>query len=137
MKLDLDPPRNGVARAPVGYPLAMPLLEITTSNDLFENVREKILREASHLVARQLGKSEDSVMVTLRHAHSLFCGESVACAFLELRSAGALDAQTATRISGELCKLMEKEADVPPQQVYLNFLNVPRGSWGRNGKLIG
>ncbi len=114
----------------------MPLLEITTSNDLFESVREKILREASAAIAQSLGKSESSVMVTIKSAHNLFGGESGPSAFIELRSTGSLDSQTATRIAQSLCQLMETEADVPAERVYLNFVEVKRKNWAWNGRLL-
>lgn len=115
----------------------MPLLEITTSNDLFETVREKILRDASAVVATTLGKSEASVMVTLRSATGLFGGDAGPCAFLELRSVGGLDPDTSTRVAERLCTLLEAEADVPSERIYLNFHRVNGSEWGWNGRLLG
>ena len=114
----------------------MPLLEIRTSNDLFESVREKILREASHCVASTLGKSEESVMVILESAHGLFGGDPGPCAFIELRSVGGLDSQTSERVAVELCALLEAEADIPANRVYLNFVEVERSRWGWNAGLL-
>ena len=115
----------------------MPLLEIRTSNDLFESVREKILRDASALVATTLGKSEASVMVTIQSAHNLFGGESGPSAFIELKSVGGLDPQTSARVAAGMCQLMETEADIPTTRVYLHFVELERSQWGWNGGLLG
>jgi len=114
----------------------MPLVAITLSNDLFESVREKLLREVSAVVATTLDTSEAGLQITLRQAHSLFGGESGPTAFVEVRSPGKLDANTTSRLARELCALLEIEADVPPERVFLNFMEVSRGDWGWNGKLL-
>ncbi len=114
----------------------MPLLSITTSNDLFESVREKILREASSIVAKSLGKTEAAVMVILRSGHNLFGGDPGPSAFLELRSASSLDPSTTSKVAQGLCEIMEKEGDIPQERIYLNFMQLKRSDWGWNGKLL-
>ena len=66
----------------------------------------------------------------------LFGGEAGPAAFLELRSIGGLDANTNAVLSRKLCKLLESEIDIPPERVFLNFVNVKRGDWGWNGKTL-
>lgn len=114
----------------------MPLVDITLSHELFESVREKILREVSGLVASTLGKSEASVQILLSDAHALFGGEPGPSAFVEVRSVDSLDANTTSRLARQMCDLLQDEADVPAERVYLNFMEVARGDWGWNGKLL-
>lgn len=112
----------------------MPYLSLTLSNELFEGTRDRLLHEASALVAETLGKSESLVCVSIRHAAILFAGDSGPAAFIELRSLGGLDANTNAVLSRELCALLEREADVPPERVFLNFVDVERPDWGWNAK---
>ena len=112
----------------------MPHLSITLWNEPFESIRQKLMAGASALVAKTLVKSESSVCVTVPHAAMLFGGEPGPAAFLELRSLGGLDANVNAVLSRKLCKLLESEIDIPPERVFLNFVNVERGDWGWNGK---
>ncbi len=112
----------------------MPYLSLTLSNELFESARDRLLHQVSALVAETLGKSESLVCVSIQHAAILFASGSGPAAFLELRSLGGLDANTNTVVSRKLCELLEREADVPPDRVFLNFVEVERADWGWNAK---
>ncbi len=116
--------------------MAMPYLSLTLSNELFENTRDRLLHVASALVAETLRKSESAVCVSIQHAPMLFAGGSGPSAFLELRSVGGLNANTNTVLSRKLCELLEREADIPPDRVFLNFVEVDRADWGWNAKTL-
>ncbi len=110
----------------------MPYVSLTLSHQLFEGIRDRLLHEVSAAVAETLRKSESVVCVSIRDAAMLFGGASGPSAFVEVRSIGGLDANTNTVLSRRLCELLEREAEVPPDRVFLNFVEVEREDWGWN-----
>ncbi len=67
----------------------MPLLRIQTNQPVEQAKRQELLSIASRLVAEQLGKPEQYVMVSLEPDHSmLFAGLDSPLAYLELKSIG-------------------------------------------------
>ena len=114
----------------------MAYLAVTVSNELFEATRTKLIREASAIVAQTLHKSESVVCVSVRHAAILFGGESGSAAFVELRSPDGLGANVNSLLSKKLCELLLREAGVPPERVYLNFVDLELPSWGWDGKSL-
>ena len=94
---------------------------------------QQLIRDASALVAEQLGKPERYVMVTLEPASAmLFAGEASPLAFLELKSIGLSEQQTPP-LSASLCGLMHEALGVDQDRVYIEFADAPRKMWGWNG----
>jgi phenylpyruvate tautomerase len=114
----------------------MAYLSFTISNELFEAASERLIREASGLIAQTLRKSESAICVSVSHATMVFGGDSAASAFVELRSPDGLDANANSVLSKKLCDLLMREADVPPDRVYLNFVDLERASWGHGGRSL-
>ncbi len=111
----------------------MPLLTIETNQDLQAQAQRDLLRAASALVATQLGKPENYVMVKVeRNPGMLFAGTSEPLAYLELKSIGLPQASTAA-LSAALCELVETHLKVPPSRTYIEFADAPRKMWGWNG----
>jgi phenylpyruvate tautomerase PptA (4-oxalocrotonate tautomerase family) len=111
----------------------MPLLRIETNVSLDAANAEALVAQASQAVARELGKPERYVMVTVRpDTPMLMAGTAEPAAFLDLRSIGLPDSKTEA-LSQAFCQLIEDEIGVPPDRVYINFADVPRAHWGWNG----
>ncbi len=116
-----------------GFQNSVPYLKIQTNQALNETARQALMKKASATVAKQLGKSENYVMVTLQSAQTmLFAGTDEPLAYLELKSIG-LPESTTQNLSDSLCTLMAQELDVEKNRIYIEFTDAPRHMWGWNG----
>jgi phenylpyruvate tautomerase len=112
----------------------MPYLKIQTSKSVDNNLSQAVLKKASKLVAQQLSKPEDYVMVSLEPSRAMvFAGSAEPTAFLELRALG-LPAKKTGELSRLLCELIEAELGVPKGRVFINFMDFPPSMWGWNGE---
>lgn len=111
----------------------MPYLKIQTNLPLTRKAERTVLRNASSLVAAELGKPEGLVMVALQDdTHMLFAGTDEPVAFLELKAIG-LPARKTRVLSQKLCALIEDHLGISPERVYVKFIDVRRGMWGWKG----
>ena len=114
----------------------MPYLKIQTSVPINSSTPspQALLKKASRLVAKELNKPEDYVMVSLEPASAmLFAGSTEPTAFLELRAIG-LPAKKTGDLSRLLCELVESELGVAKERVFINFADVSPSMWGWNGE---
>jgi phenylpyruvate tautomerase len=110
----------------------MPYLKITTSKSVESQPRQSLMKAASKLVAAELGKPEQYMMVSMHEASAmLFAGTDEPCAFLELRGIGLPESRT-SKLSQLLCQLVESHLGVGKDRIYINFANVPSNLWGWN-----
>ena len=112
----------------------MPYLKIQTSKSIDEKAGEALLKKASRLVAKELSKPEDYVMVSFEPAGAmLFAGSAEPAAFLELRAIG-LPAKKTGDLSRVLCELVESELGIAKERVFINYTDFPPNMWGWNGE---
>ncbi|NBC32433.1 MAG: hypothetical protein GVY13_07130 [Alphaproteobacteria bacterium] len=112
----------------------MPYLAITTNVPLEGDAADRLMHEASTLLAESLGKPERYVMVSLRpNTPMLFGGEPASTAHLDLRSIGLPESATPA-LSQKLCQLMQRMLSITADRVFINFADVPRALWGWNGR---
>jgi phenylpyruvate tautomerase PptA (4-oxalocrotonate tautomerase family) len=111
----------------------MPYLKIQTNRPVPDILSRKILERSSKLIASELGKPEEFVMLALEPSvKMLFAGNDDPVAFLELKSIG-LPGQKTKQLSQRLCELIEEELGIAKERVYVKFIDVQRGMWGWNG----
>lgn len=111
----------------------MPMLKIMTNLTIDTATGESLLTKASKTVASSLGKPESYVMVSLESAVPMsFAGSTAPLAYLEMKSIGLSDSQTAPT-SRALCTLLEKSLNIPSDRVYIEFTNAPGKMWGYDG----
>jgi len=111
----------------------MPLLKIQTSQPVATGTQSALLSKASQAVADMLGKPERYVMVSLEHNPGmLFGGSDEPLAYLELKSIGLPEANTA-EYSRRLADLLSEQLGLPADRVYIEFADAPRAMWGWNG----
>ncbi|MGA7799205.1 MAG: phenylpyruvate tautomerase MIF-related protein [Gammaproteobacteria bacterium] len=111
----------------------MPLLRIQTNRPIAAEQRPALAARASALVSELLGKPERYVMVALEPARDmLFGGSDAPLAYMELKSIGLPDSETAG-FSQALCQLAQQELGVAAERVYIEFVDAPRKMWGWNG----
>ena len=97
----------------------MPYLKIQTNIDAEAETESSLLQQASQIVAASLGKPERYVMVAVDTGMPmLFAGEDSPAVYMELKSIGLPEQETA-RLSATLC-----------QRIYIEFANAERHMWG-------
>ena len=111
----------------------MPYLKIQTNLPLSKKAERSVLQDASALVAKELGKPEEFVMVALQpNTPMMFAGTDDPVAFLELKSIG-LPADKTKRLSRTLCDLINRHLGIRPERVYVKFIDVLHSMWGWKG----
>lgn len=111
----------------------MPYLKIQPNRELAADAVQELLKKASVLVSKNLGKPEKYVMVRLDPAQPmLFAGSALPCAYLELKSIGLPESKTEA-LSKMLCQLMLDEIKIPPERVYIEFADAKNSMWGWDG----
>ena len=112
----------------------MPTLKIQTSVTAPAERRKPILKAASSMVAKILGKPESYVMVVLQtNPDMLFASEDAPLAYLELKSLGLPEDNTPA-LSAALCGFMEEHFGVPPERTYIEFASPPGHMFGWSGR---
>ena len=111
----------------------MPYLKIQTNQTISPDQAQTLISKASKLVASDLGKPENYVMVALSPpVPMLFAGSDAPTAYLELKSIGLPSSRTGD-LSQALCTLIENELAISKDRVYIEFADAPRAMWGWNG----
>jgi phenylpyruvate tautomerase len=111
----------------------MPYLKIQTNQEIDTSTQQALLKNASSLIAEQLGKPESYVMVAMDPPRPmLFAGSDEPTAYLELKSIG-LPASATTQLSNALCKMVSENLSVDQNRVYIEFADAERHMWGWNG----
>ncbi|MDE3084405.1 MAG: tautomerase family protein [Verrucomicrobiota bacterium] len=101
-----------------------------------KKAERNMLKEASSLVARELDKPEEFVMIALQpNTTMFFAGSDDPVAFLELKSIGLPGIKT-KRLSEVLCALVEEHLGIPKDRVYVKFIDVQRSMWGWKGDVF-
>lgn len=96
-----------------------------------------MLRAASALVAKELGKPENYVMTQFEQLQAMtFGGSDDHACFMQLKSIGLPEAKTKA-LSAALSGFVEGELGIAPERVYIEFVDAPRTMWGFNGSTFG
>jgi phenylpyruvate tautomerase len=112
----------------------MPYLRIQANRPVEDIASQEFLKKASRLMAQELSKPEDYVMISLESSSAiLFAGSAEPAAFLELRAIG-LPVKKTNNLSRVLCELVESELGIPKERVFINFSDLPPNMWGWNGE---
>jgi phenylpyruvate tautomerase len=111
----------------------MPYLKIQTNREVADAAKQEILRKASALLAKNLGKPEKYMMMRFDPAQPmLFAGSTEPCAFLELKSIGLPENRTEA-LSRLLCQFMSAELRIPSERIYIEFTDAKDSMWGWDG----
>lgn len=112
----------------------MPYLKLETNQNFSPESCQQLLKSLSKGIADILGKSENYVMISLETAKPmLFSGNGQTTAFVELKSLGLPEEQTAT-FSRKLCSLIEAQTGIKAERIYIEFSGSARHMWGWNNK---
>ncbi|HPA78906.1 MAG TPA: phenylpyruvate tautomerase MIF-related protein [Kiritimatiellia bacterium] len=113
----------------------MPSIRVQISEAPFD--AKKLLPELSRLTAESLGKPEQYVMAVAEPAAILMSREPGPAAMAEVRSIGGLNAAKNTRLTQALCALLKSELGIPPERVYVTFVDVKGENWGHDNSIFG
>ena len=112
----------------------MPLINVRTSLPEVGDPTA-LLEELSAALAQQTGKPEAYVMTLLETAVPMtFAGSSEPCAYVEIKSIGALKPEAMT---SAFCELIESRTGIGANRIYVAFEDVNASSWGWNGNTFG
>ena len=113
---------------------AMPLINVRTSLPALQD-GPALLQELSSELASQTGKPEAYVMTLLELGVPMtFAGNHEPCAYVEVKSIGALRPSAMT---AAFCELIQTRTGIPANRVYINFEDVHASCWGWNGSTFG
>eukprot|EP00606_Chrysophyceae_sp_TOSAG23-5_P000384 GSChrysophyteH2.ASY1.ANO1.207.1 assembled CDS len=112
----------------------MPLINVRTSLSEVDD-SAGLLKELSAALAQQTGKPESYVMTMLQTAVPMtFAGSTEPCAYVQIKSIGALKPPEMT---AAFCELIESRTGIPATRIYVAFEDVKASSFGCNGKTFG
>jgi phenylpyruvate tautomerase len=117
--------------------VTMPYLVIQTNQPLGDAEQNRLLADASKIVAASLNKPEKYVMVAWAPAPKMiFDSDPAGAAFLELRSIGIVESGR-ERIPGALAKCMAEHLGIGVDRVYLVMSDVPGKYWAQGEQTFG
>ncbi len=113
----------------------MPLIRITSSFEIEKEQQEKLLRDLIDIISSITGKPKKFIVAIFQKASFMISGESTEKSlFLEIKSIGALNPENTNKISKEICGYFEKNFNITPDRINIEFRDVERTMWGWNGK---
>ena len=112
----------------------MPLINLRTNvSDV--QAPDALLKKLSDALASATGKPESYVMTLLDSGVPMtFAGSEAPCAFVEIKSIGAL---TPPAMSDQFCELIKSSLGIPKNRIYIGFDDVNASDWGWNGHTFG
>ena len=115
-------------------PVAVPLINVRTSLPAVQD-GPALLQELSSALAEQTGKPEAYVMTLLETGVPMtFAGSAEPCAYVEIKSIGALRPPAMT---AAFCQLIQTRTGIPANRIYIGFDDVQASCWGWNGSTFG
>ncbi|NDD45042.1 MULTISPECIES: phenylpyruvate tautomerase MIF-related protein [unclassified Synechococcus] len=112
----------------------MPLINVRTSLPAVKD-GSALLQELSTALAEQTGKPEAYVMTLLETGVPMtFAGSADPCAYVEVKSIGALRPPAMT---AAFCELIQSRTGIPANRIYIGFDDVQASCWGWNGSTFG
>ena len=112
----------------------MPLINVHTSLPDLKDA-ELLLQELSAELTKLTGKPEAYVMTMLQTGVPMtFAGSAEPCAYIEIKSIGAL---RPSEMSASFCELIQARTGIPAKRVYIGFEDVQASCWGWNGNTFG
>ena len=118
----------------------MPLLQINlTISDMPKEILEQIHKLGAKILAEQIGKSIEYVMVIVRTGESIsFALEAkTPAAYIEVKNVGKLGKDLTREITCKITDLIHGKLGVPASRTYIEFQESERHLWGWNGKTFG
>ena len=114
----------------------MPYISVTTSLKPSGEQMLRVKSELGRLIGLVPGKTEENLMIDLAASRSMFkAGEAVACAFVEAKLWGKVEAGAKKRFVEEVLAMLRRELGLEERNLFLNLLELDE--WGSGGTLKG
>ena len=103
-------------------------LTVTLSQEKKESIKQKLGRAVSIL-----HKGETYLMVGFQEGYELYLGgkKLEKGAYVEVSLFGSASSSDYSKMTGEICRILEAEAGIPAQCVYVTYHGLK--DWGWNG----
>ncbi len=110
----------------------MPFIDSKLTVELTEEKKEKIKQKLGKAVSL-LHKSETYLMVGFQEGYELYLGgrKLAKGAYVEVSLYGSASPSDYSKLTGEICKILAEEADIPADCVYVTYHGL--NDWGWNG----
>ncbi len=115
----------------------MPLVKILTSATVDPERRDSLCGDVYRAITEVTGKPERYTMVTVETGCVLLGGKAGPGAFVDVRSIGGLTADANQKLAERICRTLKEVLGVPPDRVYINFIEIAAANWGHNGGTFG
>lgn len=114
----------------------MPYINSKVTVKLSEENKENLKAKMGQIISDLPGKSEEWLMVSFNDGETIyFRGNKMdKAAFVDVRMFGKADRQHKNKVAQMLCSLLESEADIPQENIYVTFSEIE--DWGWNGELF-
>ncbi|KAJ6800241.1 macrophage migration inhibitory factor-like protein [Iris pallida] len=112
----------------------MPTLNLNTNVPVDSVTASDILKDATRIVAKLIGKPESYVMIVLNGGVPIaFAKTEEPAAYGEIISIGGLSPSVNGKLSSALAELLETKLSVDSSRFYIKFYDVERSFFGFNG----
>ena len=115
----------------------MPLLQINlTTPNVPQDVLDQLHDQSADILAEQIGKSVEYVMVLVRANESISFAKDndTPCAYMEVKNVGELSSDLTERLTSKLSNLLNEILGVAVDRIYVEYQESARHLWGWNGK---
>ncbi|KAK8967740.1 hypothetical protein KSP40_PGU011212 [Platanthera guangdongensis] len=103
----------------------MPTLNLTTNVPVDAVVASDVLKDATKIVAKTIGKPESYVMILLNGSQPIsFAGSEEPAAYGELISIGGLSPAVNGKLSSAIADLLQTKLSVEGSRFYIKFYDV-------------
>ena len=110
----------------------MPFINVTTSAKV--NDKGKLLEEISILISSLTNKSKKFVMAKLDDNSVMYFDDQSPVCYLEIRSIGSLNP---SEIAGPISNFVHEKMQIPYNNIYISFEDVPSSMWAWKGRTFG
>ncbi|GAV84245.1 MIF domain-containing protein [Cephalotus follicularis] len=112
----------------------MPTLNLYTNVPVDAVTASDILKDATKIVAKIIGKPESYVMILLNGGVPIaFAGTEGPAAYGELISIGGLGPSVNGKLSSTIAEILETKLSIDSSRFYIKFYDVQRSFFGFNG----
>lgn len=109
----------------------MPYIDISTNATLSSEQLDNIKYLCGRAISLIPGKSEQYLMVKVTDKANLwFQGDESTAAMVEISLFGKASRESCESLTKEICGILEREANIPPQRTYVKYQFVD--NWGYN-----
>ncbi|ONK79434.1 uncharacterized protein A4U43_C01F6330 [Asparagus officinalis] len=112
----------------------MPALNLSVNVPVDPVVASDILKDATKILAKTIGKPESYVMIVLNNGVPIaFAGSEEPAAYGEVISIGGLGPGVNGKLSSALADLLQTKLSINSSRFYIKFCDVERSFFGFNG----